>query len=199
MSTTAKSYFFVLYGINNTGKSTQGKLLARKLTDAGYPAEYFKYAVRNLEPSGSLVDGYLRQGNPHRLSAREFQMIHTLNRTQFQPELEARLAEGISIVAEDYTGTGIAWGIGGGVDKDFLTRLNSHLRQPDLAILLDGDRFLEAVESGHAHETDDRLTARVRQIHLDLAAEYGWIVINANQTIAEVAADIWQAVERRLA
>lgn len=194
MISISKSLFIVLYGINNLGKSTQAKLLVDKLNAAGRRAEYLKYTLYDLEPSGPCINDYLRKGNPENFSAREFQILHTMNRTQYQPQLQNKLSRGIDIVAEDYTGTGLAWAQGAGISKEFITRINSHLLKEDLAILLDGQRFLDSVETDHKHETDDELTARVRRLHLELAYEYGWTIIEANQPIAQVANDIWQVV-----
>ena len=139
--------FIVLYGVNNLGKSTQAKLLVERLRKEGYAAEYLKYPVYDLEPSGPLINEYLRGGNPDELSRREVQILYAFNRTQFEPMLEKKLTAGIHIVAEDYIGTGLAWGVATGVDKKFLTRLNCRLRPEDLAFVFDGERFIEATES----------------------------------------------------
>ena len=52
-----------------------------------------------------MINNYLREGNKYGLSAREIQMAYALNRTQFEPILTAKLAQGINIIAEDYVGT----------------------------------------------------------------------------------------------
>lgn len=190
-----------LYGINNVGKTTQAKLLANRISSAAWniptPASV-KYARYDISPSGPLINNYLRliggKKNPYGFSPREFQILQAFNRTQAESSLFAILDSGISVVAEDYTGTGIAWGIGAGVSKDFLVEINRHLVKEDLAILLDGERFLSGKEENHSHEEDDKLVQRVRQIHLDLAKEFGWHVVAANQSQERVHADIWHIV-----
>ncbi|MFH1326266.1 MAG: dUTP diphosphatase [Candidatus Falkowbacteria bacterium] len=193
-SVKQRGKFIVLYGINNLGKSTQTKLLVEKLQSKGITTEYLKYPLYDLIPSGTLLNDYLRRGNFYKLSAREAQIIYTLNRAQYQIELEKKLADGITIVAEDYTGTGLAWGIGAGVDEQFLKYVNGHLLTEDIAILLDGERFTEAIEQQHAHEKNDNLTQRVREVHLRLGQEKNWHLINANLTIDEVHQAIWKKV-----
>lgn len=198
--------FIVLYGINNLGKSTQAKLLVDRLNTEFSSnkygtinsAEYLKYGIYDLKPSGEMLNEYLRKGNPYNFSSREFQMCHALNRTQYEPILKERLEGGEWIIGEDYTGTGIAWGVGAGIDQDFLIRLNSHLLVEDLAILFDGERFLNGVEKNHKHEQDFELTDKVRKAHLDLAKKYGWNIINANKPISEIENEIWRIVEERL-
>jgi|SRR3989344_1171586 len=188
--------FIVIYGINNLGKTTQAKMLVAKLRQEGLAAEYIKYPIYDLAPSGTLINDYLRQGNFHKLTPREAQIIYTLNRTQYETALRQKLAQGIYIVAEDYIGTGLAWGIGTGVDEQFLKFINSHLAKEDLAILLDGYRFSEGVETNHRHEQNETLTDTVRLIHLRLAEERNWQIINANQTIEQVHKAIWERVKK---
>lgn len=185
----------VLYGINNLGKSTQAKLLVEMIKAHGKPAEYLKYPAYDVIPSGVLINDFLRKGNFHQLSPREAQIVYALNRSQVEPGIVRKLEAGIHVVAEDYTGTGIAWGIGAGVNEEFLKFINSHLLKEDVAILMDGERFIEAREAGHHHEKNDELTERVRGIHRRLGDEYGWHVVDANQPIEAVQQAIWQFVK----
>lgn len=189
-----KGKFIVFYGINNLGKSTQVELLISKLKEHGISAEYVKYGVYDLKPSGELLNEYLRKGNPYGFSPREFQLVHALNRTQYEPILKAKLDAGTWIIAEDYKGTGIAWGVGAGVDKDFLIRLNSHLLPEDLCILFEGERFVSGIEDNHKHEQDAPLTQKVRDVHLELAKMYDWDIINANEAPKDVHEKIWKLV-----
>lgn len=184
----------VLYGINNLGKSTQAKLLVEKLKAKGLKAEYLKYPIYNLSPSGEILNDYLREGNFYDLHSREAQIIYALNRTQYQDILIKKLEDGIHVVAEDYKGTGIAWGLGAGVSEVFLKSINSHLIDEDLVFLFDGERFMEAMEKTHKHETNNDLTTKVRWAHLKLKEEYGWIKINANLSIEEISSIIWDKV-----
>ena len=89
--------FIVLYGINNIGKTTQAKLLAEKLNSAGLKTEYLKYPIYDLEPSGKLLNNYLREGNIYNLTPREAQIIYALNRTQYEKKLLAKLESGINV------------------------------------------------------------------------------------------------------
>src|SRR3989344_7041055 len=102
--------FIVIYGINNLGKSTQAKILVEKLGQEGFSAEYLKYTIYDLKPSGPIINDYLREGNRDNLSPREIQILYTMNRYQFESRLKDKLSQGVNIVAEDYTGTGLAWG-----------------------------------------------------------------------------------------
>lgn len=186
--------FVTLLGVNNIGKSTQVRMLAERIEKEGYKVESRKYPDYHIAPTGPILNAYLREGNPLKLSPREFQIINALNRTQGDVMLRMLISLGTSVVAEDYTGTGIAWGIGTGAEKDFLLHLNLHLLTEDVAILLDGDPFLEGEEERHAHENNRDLIEHVRNIHRDLAPELGWIPVNANRPREEVHEEIWRYV-----
>lgn len=188
-----KGKLVVLYGINNLGKTTQAKLLVQRMQQNGIRAKYVKYAHYELESSGPLINEYIRSGNPEELTAREFQILQVLNRTQYQNELINYLAQGMTIVAEDYIGTGIAWGVGAGISKNFLVRLNIHLIKEDIAFHFVGKRFTDSIEKGHSHETNSELTERVRIIHEELAKENKWIEVdNKGKNITQVSDFIWE-------
>ena len=190
-----KGSLIVFYGINNTGKTTQAKLLMERLIKNGICAEYFKYPAYELEPSGVMIDDYLRHANPYSLTAREAQILYILNRTQIEPMILEKMDDGITIVAEDYIGTGIAWGEASGIDSAFLRHINTHLITEDMAFLFEGKRFEQAEENGHRHESDNFLLERAREKHRELADEFGWIAIKSDRTLFEVHNNIWEEIK----
>lgn len=192
-----KGKFIVIYGANNVGKSVQTKLLSNKIISEGYALATFKYPVYNLQPTGPKINQILRHPETlkQKVSEIELQKIFAKNRKDFQVTVLSLLNAGINILAEDYTGTGIAWGMTRDLSLLELEKINTGLIKPDLAILLDGTRFLTTIEKGHRNETDkDEMWLKNRQIHLQLAERYNWRQVKANQTIEKVHKDIWQAV-----
>lgn len=194
MKKLSRGILIPFYGINNLGKTTQVELIVAKLQSMGFDVLYQKYAVYGLEPSGPLINEVLRAKNPYNLSAETFQTLQVLNRTQFEPQLKQWLAEGKIIIAEDYTGTGLAWGIGAGLSKEYLMRVNSHLLKEDMAFYFHGKRFTQAVEKGHLHEENDELTNTVSTAHAELATELGWIPVHANRDIPIITEEILQHI-----
>lgn len=181
-----KGKFIVLYGINNLGKTTQAEMLVDYLNQRGIPAVYLKYAIYDLEPTGPRINAYLRRGNPEHLTPKDFQELQVQNRKDYEPILQQKLDNGIWVIAEDYVGTGIAWGVGAGVNQDYLEEINSQLLEEDLAFFFDGERFKTGIEKVHTHEQDNELTEKVRRVHQDLAKKHGWIPINANASIGDI-------------
>jgi dTMP kinase len=191
--------FIVLYGINNLGKSTQAKLLVERLQQAGLATEYIKYPNYDLEPTGPQLNEILRSGRIQTMPEIELQTLYAQNRRDYQPTLIEMIKAGKTVVAEDYTGTGLAWGVTKGAALEELEQINGDLIKENLAILLDGERFLEGKESNHLHEKNDDLMNRCRATHRELAERYGWQIVNANQPPEVVADQTWQIVKNVLA
>jgi len=187
-----------LYGINNIGKTTQALRLVERLKKAGHDAVYVKFPVYDIEPTGSFLNKFLRSGDAQEITEEELQMWFTLNRYQFEPKLKTWLEEGKIVIAEDYIGTGIAWGTVKGASTDWLESMNKHLAQEDLAIMIDGERFMEAAEDGHLHESNDAFMKRSRQVHLELAERYDWTVVPLQNGIDKMNDVLWEVIQLHL-
>lgn len=191
-----RGLFIVLYGQNNLGKSTQLDLLEDVWKLIGREYRRVKYPVYDLEPTGPMINAILRQGVP--ATDEELQALFAQNRRDFEPTLVSWLEGGEDVIAEDYLGTGLAWGLTKGVSREFLDEVNKDLLIPDMSILLDGERFSSGIEKGHRHEcAGTEIWEKGRRAHLELAKEFGWEVVNANQSKEKVLEDSLAALEER--
>lgn len=191
--------FIVLYGANNLGKSTQLNKLEDSWREMGRPYIRIKYP-RYDTPTGQLINRVLRPCNGQEkvvMSDTEFQALYAEDRRQNEAELLAWLEVG-DVIAEDYVGTGMAWGLTRGVRREDLDKFNAGLLQPDIAILLDGERFGCGIEREHRFEGAGQETwERNREIHRELAAEFGWEIVNANEHEDKVQQKILEAIARK--
>lgn len=190
--------FITLYGTNNTGKTTHAKRLVAKLESIGKKTKYVKFPVYDLEPTGPYLNDFIRSSKHQEITEAELQMWFALNRYQFETQLKEWLAEGYIVVAEDYIGTGIAWGMAKGLDAFWLENLNRYLIQEDLAILIDGPRIASAKEAQHIHEDSDELIEKCRLVLQDLGEKYGWSNVMLQDEIDDTAALIWDIVQGEL-
>jgi len=172
-----KNLLISVYGVNNLGKTTQVKLLKKRLEKENLKVSLLKFPLCDLPPTGPRINNYLCNGNPEKLSALKFQTICAQNRKDFDKTLRNIILENDVVIADDYIGTGIAWGMGAGIPKKELIKLNEGLVREDLSILLDGKRFIQSIKKNHKHEQDHNLIERVRKNHLELAFYNGWQVV----------------------
>ena len=194
-----KGKFIAIYGINGIGKTTQVELLVEYLKSKGKNASRLKYPVYDLEPEGPFIYKYLRDvefRKNNELSTHKLQKKYAENRMRYEPILRERLKNGEWIVAEDYTGTGISWGLTWGGKLAYVEDVNEDLLKPDLEILMDGPRFLSAIEKDHRNEMDSERIEICKNFHFLLCDRYGWTRVNAKQKIDKVQADIIKEVEK---
>ncbi len=191
-----------LYGVNGIGKTTQAELLVEFLRSQGNKnVNRVKYPVYDLEPEGPFLHQYLRNEDfraNHPQTTEELQLKYAENRRRYEPELKSRLASGEWIVAEDYAGTGIAWGLAWGANIDFLEEINVGLYQPDVSILMYGERFDTAIETGHRNETESERIRICNSFLWLLGERFEWDRVDAHQSREAVAADINRVIETRI-
>ncbi|MFH1749972.1 MAG: hypothetical protein ABH837_03735 [bacterium] len=197
MKKETKGKFIALYSGNNLGKTTQVQAIKKQLQKKSIQVEVVKYAIYDLDPTGILINQYLREGNPYNLDSTTFQTLQAANRYQYESVIKNKLESGIWVLAEDYIGTSIVWGIATGVDKKYLIKLNSGLLKPDLEIVLVGRPFDTGHEKNHTHEDNRKLVEQVSKLHEKLALELNWVQVNANQKIPEVTRDIMAIIQEK--
>jgi thymidylate kinase len=195
-----KGKLIAIYGVNNIGKTTHALRLTKRLRQDGYRAVYVKYPVYSLRPTGVFLNKILRgsRGNKQSMSEEELQMWFTLNRYQFESKLREMLERGVIVVAEDYTGTGIGWGMTKGAKREWLEEINRGLLREDFAILMEGKRAVKSREASHIHESDDILIARAEKNFSKLAALYRWKRIKVQKTKQDTAEAIYLVVRKFL-
>jgi dTMP kinase len=196
-----KGKMITIYGINGIGKTTQVELLVKFLQSKGKKASRLKYPIYNLEPEGPFIYKYLRDPKfreKNEISTDELQLRYAQNRKRYERELKKRLNSGEWIVAEDYIGTGLAWGMTWGGDLEYLEKINKKLLLADLSVLMHGHRFKTAIEKDHRNEMEVERIRICKNFHLLLAGRYGWEMVNANQKMEKVAKDIIKIIEKKI-
>jgi thymidylate kinase len=191
--------FIALYGINNIGKSTQVTALAELLEKHGNKVKTLKFPIYDLEPTGPQIDFFLRDPEAPEITGESFQMLYIQNRLDFEPTLNELLKEYDVVLAEDYIGTGMAWGMTQGVPYEWLQGRNMQhpQKKADLEILLDGERFLAGKEEQHRNESDDEAIQETRKHFQWLSNRYKWPLVNAAQEKEKVTHDLWNVVISR--
>ncbi len=210
--------FIVFEGGEGAGKSTQARMLSRRLTREGYQV------VLTHEPGGTPLGEAVRRWLKTRpgLTPTTELMLFTAARAQLvETVISPALESGRIVVCDRFVASTVAYqGCGRGLDLQLINRLNraaTHDLFPDLTVFLDME-----VESGLARkkghlggQTGERDTfesetlefhRRVREGYLDLASSEppgcsgreGWLVIDGTLPRDTIASRIWEKVRQLL-
>lgn len=207
--------FISLEGGEGAGKSTQAQMLAAKLTAMG------KHVVSSREPGGvpqaEDLRALLLTGAKERWSPMSEALIMYAARVEhWRGKIEPALLRGDWVVCDRFADSSMAYqGIAGGVGRAAIERLHALALgsvQPDLTLVLDipAELGLErAAARVAAHqETATRFEMKTASYHVQLAQAFREIaaaepkrcvLIRADRPADQVAADIWTAVQSRLA
>jgi dTMP kinase len=205
----ARGFFITLEGIDGTGKSTQGRLLAGRLRAIG------REVVETREPGGAPgaeeIRRLLVEGAPGRWSRETEALLFTAaRRDHVERVIAPALARGAVVVCDRYVDSTRAYQGEGGRRElvDALHRLAIGL-DPDLTLVLDLEpaRALARAQGRATQPGEDRFErkgqafqARLRAAFLAIAAaEPGrCVLIDASQPADAVADAVWAAVSPRL-
>ena len=135
-----KGVFITFEGLEGAGKSTQAKLLADKLTEAGYPVTLVR------EPGGTKVGeairGLLADPQYDDMSPLSEVFLFAASRTQLvQQVIRPKLGEGTIVICDRFTDATLAYqGFGRGVHPTQLREISDICSwgvHPDVTFLLD--------------------------------------------------------------
>jgi thymidylate kinase len=181
------------------GKSKQLDLLEERFAKLKVTTKRVEYPVYHLKPTGPILKKIL-WGQDRRREEEEMQRLFVENRKDFEPTLRSWLGAGMTVLAEDYKGTGMVWGVTRGLTVAKMEELNRDFIEPDISILVDGPRRLDLRPGeGHIYQQDEDEWYRARKVYLQMADKYGWVRVGGDAPILTVAERIWAVIRPVLA
>ena len=187
-----------LEGLDQSGKETQARGLRDRIRAAGYKARVVSfpdYGTAIGEELARALQGERDYG------PEVMQLLYVANRYERRPDLDRWQAAGIALVCDRYVASAVAYGEAQGLDPAWLAELQRFLPQPDLTILLDiapATAVDRKAVGRDRYEQDLALQARVRESYLRQAQQSGWLRVDGERPVPEVAAAIAAAVDPRL-
>ncbi len=198
--------FIAFEGIDGSGKSTQAKLLAKRLKDMGIKI----YETR--EPTDAPVGALIRQiltgriKTDNKVIAALFladRLDHLLNNTD---GICGKIEDGVTVISDRYYFSSYAYH-SVDVDMDWVINANSicaDLLRPSCTVFIDvtPDESLDRIAKGRYQselfETKERLTL-VKEKYMEafekLKDKENIIIVNGNQTPEKIAEAIWNKVK----
>ncbi|MDB2579565.1 dTMP kinase [Tateyamaria sp.] len=204
-----KGCFISFEGIDGSGKSTQARMLADRLRDAGHDV------VLTREPGGSLGGEEIRalvlQGDPDRWSAEtELLLFTAARRDHMERIILPALVSGQIVICDRFAdSTRMYQGLSRGDLRATVDALHDLMigREPDLTLLIDMDPGRGLARAKGRNGTEERfedfgadLQAKMRSGFLSLSEEFKdrFTVINGARDIESVASDITETVSTYL-
>lgn len=199
---------FISFEANEgAGKTTQVALLVESLMALGHDV------VRTREPGGSEgaeeIRNLVLQGSADRWSAMtELLLFNAARRDHLEKLVNPALKAGKIVVCDRYVGSTLALQVAGGADPEKIMAIHEIACDgimPDATIFLEMDpkASLQRAMSRMSGVVDaeSRMEEKGQAFHNEVSAQfekqasrYGWIRINADQTIEKVQNDILTAI-----
>ncbi len=193
----ARGIFICVEGLDGCGKTTQAKLLVRRLRrrhDAVYTAEpsegkigkfIKKYCLHGAERGSSIVEALL-------FAADRFEHVEN--------EVLPALHKGKIVVSDRYVYSSLAYQGAAGLDVGWIEKLNEHAVRPDLAIFIDVDpeTVVQRLKPKKSVMENLETQRKVREVYVKFVEKGELVEIDGNRSKKEVAESILSVVNSYL-
>ena len=188
-----KGYFICIEGLDGCGKTTQAKLLVKRLQ------KHCK-AVYTAEPSRGKIGTFIRKHCLHgknRLSSVVEALLFAADRFEhLENEILPALKEGKLIISDRYVYSSLAYQGAAGLDLEWIEKVNEHALQPHLAIFIDVDPeiVIERLKREKSVMENLETQRKVREVYMKFVKKGELVKINGNKSKREVGDEILKVV-----
>ena len=185
----------IFEGIDQSGKATQARLLAKRLTDGGRRVLMVSFPDYQT-PIGTEL--YRALHGERSYGPEVIQMLMIANRYEWKPSIERELAAGAIVVCDRYIASGIVYGEALGLDGGWLTDAQRYLPQPDLNIFVDVSVETAVARKSQGRDVyeQDKILLRNARLGYSHRAEVSaeWRRVDGDGTPDAIAANVWAIV-----
>ncbi len=188
-----KGFFICIEGLDGCGKTTQAKLLVRKLRN-NYDAVY------TAEPSRGKIGSFIKKCFLHaetRGSSVVEALLFAADRFEHvESEINPALGEGKLVVSDRFVYSSLAYQGAAGLDLDWIKKINTYKTSLGLAIFIDvkPEAVVQRLKPKRSIMEDLETQRRVREVYLRFVENGELILINGNAAKEKVAEDILTVV-----
>lgn len=189
----------VIEGSDQAGKKTQTELLAKALKNNKIKTRIFSFPDYTTH-LGKEINGFLH-------GKRKFppQVIHCLlaaNRWEKESDIKKAHYENSVLVMNRYYQSNLVYGVANGLPLSWLEGLDIGLPKADLVIVLDvsqKESFLRKKSNRDKFEKNTEFLKKISKTYRILAKKYGWHIVDASQSKAQVHQSIMKILSKKLA
>ncbi|ORY32847.1 thymidylate kinase-domain-containing protein [Naematelia encephala] len=195
--------FIVFEGLDRSGKTTQVQRLVQRLEADGRAVRLQKFPDRTTS-IGRMIDSYLQTKSD--LDDRAIHLLFSANRWECANAIERDLAQGVTVIADRYGFSGIAFSAAKGLPFSFCLQPDTGLPLPDSVIYLTVNPEVAASRAAYGlerYETKDiqtRVRERFDEVANEVQRRHGniWHTIDASGSVDDVQEKVWAAVTSTL-
>ena len=193
-----KGLFICVEGLDGCGKTTQTKLLVRKLRKIGWDAVY------TAEPSrgkiGQFIKKYCLHGEKRTFPIVEALLFAADRFEHVEREVIPALNEGKIVVSDRYVYSSLAYQGATGLDLKWIEMINEHAIRPDLAIFVDvePEAVIKRLKPKKSVMENLETQRKVREVYVKFVEKGELVRIDGNKSTEEVADDVLKVVLRFL-
>jgi dTMP kinase len=181
-----KGTFICIEGLDGCGKTTQAKLLAKKL-GKNYNAIY------TAEPSRGKIGTYIRNSylyGEKRFSIALEALLFAADRIeQLEREVLPALDEGNIVISDRYVYSSLAYQGATGLSLEWIEKINEHALKPDLGVFIDIEleTAMNRLKAKKSVMENTATLQKVRHVYMKFVAKGELVRIDGNRAKAEVA------------
>lgn len=188
-----KGKIVVFEGIDKAGKTTQAKLLEKKLGSKCVRIDFPDYSTPVGKEIKQFLDG--KRNYPDEVKM----MLLSANRWEKKGEIEKMLSKGTTVIMNRYYQSNLVYGISKGLKLDWLLSLDKGMPKADLVIVIDirpktlVSRSKNVVDT---FEKDLELIRRVKKNYRILANKFNWRIVEGERSADEVHGQVLRIVRK---
>lgn len=188
-----KGKIVVFEGIDKAGKTTQAKLLEKKLGSKCVRIDFPDYSTPVGKEIKQFLDG--KKNYPDEVKM----MLLSANRWEKKGEIEKMLSKGTTVIMNRYYQSNLVYGISKGLKLDWLLSLDKGMPKADLVIVIDirpktlVSRSKNVVDT---FEKDLELIRRVKKNYRILANKFNWRIVEGERSADEVHGQVLRIVRK---
>ena len=181
-----RGVFIVIEGLDGSGKTTQAKLLAEKLSRS-------HRTVYTAEPSRGKIGVFIRDRclyGEKRLATTVEALLFAADRIEHvEKEVKPALAKGKLVISDRYVYSSLAYQGASDLSLDWIKAINKYALKPDFAVFIDvaPETVLQRLNRRKSVMETLETQRKVREIYLDFVAKGELIRIEGNKPTKEVA------------
>ena len=188
-----KGAFICIEGLDGCGKTTQAKLLVKKMRKS-------HNAVYTAEPSRGKIGAFIRKSclyGEKRLSSVVEALLYAADRLEHvENEVLPALRQGRLVVSDRYVYSSLAYQGAAGLSLEWIEKINEHALRPDFAIFIDVDPkiVMQRLKPNKSVMENLEMQQKVREIYLKFVAKGELTRIDGDKPKEEVAEALSAAV-----